>query len=102
MILLAGLLTGTTAPLIAADADQNWARASVAELAAGYAAAAKTMNPGRLVVFYRTESNRVEALTDVQSVRAIGGVIIVALFNGGSIAVSAEKIVMVTDTTRTP
>lgn len=73
----------------------------IADLAKGYAFAASQMSESRIVIYYRSEEKTV-ALKGIRSVRASGGVLLINLSGGDLVAISAERILLITDGGRTP
>ncbi len=77
------------------------AASSISDLATGYAAAASQMSESHIVVYYRSEEKTV-TLKGIRSVRAFGGVLLIHLTSGDLLAISAERILLITDGGRTP
>lgn len=73
----------------------------IADLAKGYAFAASQMSESRVVIYYRSEEKTV-ALKGIRSVRASGGVLLINLSGGDLAAISAERVLLITDGGRTP
>lgn len=71
------------------------------ELATGYAAAVQQMSLKGLVLYFRGDKD-VVALKGIRAVRALNGVLLITFSGGDMAAISAEKIVLITDGARTP
>jgi hypothetical protein len=91
----------TPAPAPAAATPIVNITSPIADLAKGYAFAALQMSESRIVIYYRSEEKTV-ALKGIRSVRASGGVLLINLSGGDLVAISAERILLVTDGGRTP
>ncbi|MDQ5978315.1 MAG: hypothetical protein QG602_1289 [Verrucomicrobiota bacterium] len=76
-------------------------QASVSELAAGYAAAISQMSLKGLVIYFQGDG-KVVALKGIRSARALNGVLLVAFSAGDMLAINVERIVLISDGTRTP
>ncbi len=74
---------------------------AAAELATGYAAAVQQMSLKGLVVYFRGDKD-VVALKGIRAVNAVGGVLLVTFSGGDMVALSAEKVLLITDGARTP
>ena len=74
---------------------------TVSDLAIGFAGAVQQMSLKGLVIFYRGDKN-VAALRDIRTVSAVGGVLLITFSGGDKMAISAEKILLITDGTHTP
>jgi hypothetical protein len=75
----------------------------VADLAAGYAAAIQQMSLKSLVIFLQGDGkDKVTAIRGIRSAKALNGVLLVTFSAGDMMAISAERIVMVTDGNRGP
>lgn len=100
---LAGVLraAGPEPVPVAPSSTHVVVQASVSELAAGYAAAISQMSLKSLVIFVQGEG-KVVALKGIRSARALNGVLLVTFSAGDMLAISAERIVLISDGTRTP
>ncbi|MBI2516684.1 MAG: hypothetical protein HYV95_07180 [Opitutae bacterium] len=107
LVLSAALLAAAQAqtaqptPQVPAALPEVHIASPVADLAKGYAFAASQMSESRVVIYYRSEEKTV-ALKGIRSVRASGGVLLINLSGGDLVAISAERILLITDGGRTP
>ncbi len=74
---------------------------TVADLATGYAAAVQQMSLKGLVIYCQGDKG-VNAIRGIRSVRAIAGVLLITFSAGDMLALSAERIILITDGSRTP
>jgi len=105
-LLSAGLATGLFAaapePVIVPAAPTNIVVPSaVSELASGYAAAISQMSLKGLVIYFQGDG-KVVAVRGIRSAKALHGVLLVTFSAGDMMAINAEKIVLITDGSRTP
>lgn len=106
LLLSAGLATGLFAaapePVSVPAAPTNIVVPSaVSELASGYAAAVSQMSLKGLVIYFQGEG-KVVAVRGIRSARALHGVLLVTFSAGDMMAINAEKIVLITDGSRSP
>ncbi len=76
-------------------------QATVSELASGYAAAVSQMSLKSLVIFFQGDG-KVVSVRGIRSAKALGGVLLVTFSSGDMLAINAERIVLITDGTRSP
>ena len=104
-LLSAGLATGLFAaapePVSVPTATNVVVPAVVSELASGYAAAITQMSLKGLVIYFQGDG-KVVAVRGIRSARALHGVLLVTFSAGDMMAINAEKIVLITDGSRTP
>lgn len=74
---------------------------TASDLAAGYAAAITQMSPKSLVIYFEGDG-KVVAARGIRSAKALQGVLLVTFSAGDMLAINAEKIVFITDGSRTP
>ncbi len=74
---------------------------AVSELAAGYALAVSQMSLKSLVIYYQGDG-KVVAAKGIRSAKALQGVRLVTFSSGDMMALNAERIVLITDGSRTP
>lgn len=102
--LAATLRAGTAAPAepapIAAPTTIN-VPTTASELASGYAGAVSQMSLKSLVIYYQAEG-KVIPIKGIRSAKAVSAVLLITFSAGDSMALNAEKIVMITDGSRTP
>lgn len=106
LLLSAGLATGLFAaapePVNVPAAPTNIVVPSaVSELASGYAAAISQMSLKGLVIYFQGDG-KVVAVRGIRSAKALHGVLLVTFSAGDMMAINAEKIVLITDGSRTP
>lgn len=75
--------------------------APVSELAAGYAAAVSQMSLKSLVIYFQGDG-KIVSVKGIRSAKALNGVLLVTFSAGDLLAINAERIVFITDGTRTP
>jgi hypothetical protein len=75
--------------------------APVSELAEGYAAASQQMSIKSLTIYIKADE-QTKALKGIRSVQALKGVLLIVFAGGDSVAVSAKKVVMISDGAREP
>ncbi len=106
LLLSAGLATGLFAaapePVSVPTAATNVVVSStVSELASGYAAAVAQMSLKSLVIYFQGDG-KVVAVRGIRSAKALHGVLLVTFSAGDMMAINAEKIVLITDGSRSP
>jgi hypothetical protein len=97
-----GLLAAAPEPVSVPAATTNVVVPStVSELASGYAAAITQMSLKGLVIYFQGDG-KVVAVRGIRSAKALHGVLLVTFSAGDMLAINAEKIVLITDGSRTP
>lgn len=74
---------------------------TVSELASGYAAAVAQMSLKSLVIYFQGDG-KVVAVRGIRSAKALHGVLLVTFSAGDMMAINAEKILLITDGSRSP
>ena len=74
---------------------------TVTDLATGYAGAVQQMSLKGLVIYFRSDKD-VGALRDIRTVNAVSGVLLITFSGGDKLAISAEKILFITDGNHAP
>ncbi|RXK55792.1 hypothetical protein ESB00_07875 [Oleiharenicola lentus] len=100
---LAGTLVGADAePITAVPTPTNVVvQTTVSELASGYAAAVSQMSLKSLVIYFQGDG-KIVSVRGIRSTKALGGVLLVTFSSGDMLAINAERIVLITDGTRSP
>ncbi len=100
---LAGtLMAADSEPVTAVPAPTNVVvQTTVSELASGYAAAVSQMSLKSLVIYFQGDG-KIVSVKGIRSAKALGGVLLVTFSTGDMLALNAERIVLITDGSRSP
>ena len=106
LLLSAGLATGLFAAApesvtVPAAPTNIVVPSAVSELASGYATAISQMSLKGLVIYFQGDG-KVVAVRGIRSAKALHGVLLVTFSAGDMMAINAEKILLITDGSRSP
>jgi hypothetical protein len=96
------ILAADSEPVAVMPAPTNVVvQTTVSDLASGYSAAVSQMSLKSLVIFFQGDG-KIVSVKGIRSAKALGGVLLVTFSTGDMLAINAERIVLITDGSRSP